>query len=150
MIAFGALAFVMPSENLALFGVLLTVFTFSLALMDSSTDGLAVDVTPPDEQQAVQATMLVGRFGAIIILALLFGAVAKGLGYSAAFLVTTVFLALPLLWVLRLREPAHRSAEQAFEWGALRTFFTASYGVTAVWINRPQDENEGGGGERPS
>jgi PAT family beta-lactamase induction signal transducer AmpG len=132
VIAFAALAFVAPGNSLLLFGALLTVFVFSIALMDSSADGLAVDVTAESDRQAVQASMLVGRFGAIIILALLFGALAQRAGYRAAFLVTAVFLALPLFWLFQLREPAQRSEEQTFQWGALRAILTSSYGVTAV------------------
>ncbi|MCA9936903.1 MAG: hypothetical protein KC415_23370, partial [Anaerolineales bacterium] len=41
VIAFAALAFIAPGKNLVLFGAMLTIFIFSIALMDSSADGLA-------------------------------------------------------------------------------------------------------------
>ncbi|MCA9923410.1 MAG: MFS transporter [Anaerolineales bacterium] len=132
VIAFGTLAFIAPRDGLLPFGILLTVFIFSIALMDSSADGLAVDTTATGDRQAVQASMLVGRFGAIIIMALLFGAIAQRMGYTAAFLISAVFLALPLLWVLQLHEPAERPVEQAFQWSALKAILTPAYGVVAL------------------
>lgn len=118
--AFVAVAFVAPAANFLLFATLVTLGSFSVTLFDSTTDGLAIDVTPRSEQGAVQGVMVAGRAGAFILLSLVFGSVVRQAGYRPVFLAIGLAMLAPLGWVARLREPPTRDATQRFRWQAFR------------------------------
>ncbi len=118
--AFAAAGFVPPDANLWLFSALVVLGSFSVTVFDSTTDGLAIDVTPADQQGKVQGVMVAGRAGAFILLSLVFGSVVQSLGYRPIFLTIGVAMLLPLLWVVFLREPASRAASQSFDRRAFR------------------------------
>jgi PAT family beta-lactamase induction signal transducer AmpG len=135
VIAFGGAGFVLPDRNLLLFAILIVTGSFSVALFDSTTDGLAIDTTPPQEQGTVQGTMVGGRAMGFIILSLVFGALVQGQGYRVVFLIIAVGMLLPLLWVFRIREPQQRVAEQHFQWSAFSTLlkpFFLIFGTYAI------------------
>lgn len=119
-LAFGAAGFVLPDTNFTLFAVLVVAGSFSVTLFDSTTDGLAIDVTPREEHGTVQGTMVGGRAAGFIILSLAFGALVQAQGYRVIFLIIAAIMLIPLLWVLRIREPAERVVEQQFQWSAFR------------------------------
>lgn len=118
--AFGGAAFVLPEANLTLFSGLIVLGSFSVALFDSTTDGLAIDTTPRAEQGLVQGTMVGGRAAGFIVLSLVFGALVQGTGYRVVFLIIAAGMLLPLIWVMRVREPAGRAETHRFEWAAFR------------------------------
>ena len=118
--AFAAAGFVPPDANLWLFSALVVLGSFSVTVFDSTTDGLAIDVTPAGQQGKVQGVMVAGRAGAFILLSLIFGSVVQSLGYRPIFLTIGVAMLLPLLWVVFLREPASRAASQSFDRRAFR------------------------------
>ncbi len=126
-LAFGAASFVLPDQNFALFAVLIITASFSVALFDSTADGLAIDTTPEAEQGAVQGTMVGGRAAGFIVLSLLFGALVQGQGYSVVFLIIAASMLLPLIWMLRLKEPAEREISQTFQWSAFRTLLRPAF-----------------------
>jgi PAT family beta-lactamase induction signal transducer AmpG len=134
-VTFGATAFVSPADNLFLFSLLVIGGSFSVTVFDSATDGLAIDVTPRDEQGAVQGTMVGGRAAGIIILSLVFGALVERTGYRVVFLIIAASMLIPLLWVVWMREPRTRSETRSFQWrafGALgrpRFLIFAAYAV---------------------
>jgi PAT family beta-lactamase induction signal transducer AmpG len=118
-LAFGATAFVLPSRSFTLFAALILLGSFSVTLFDSTTDGLAIDITPHDQHGIVQGAMVGGRAVGLILLSLVFGWLAgQGGGYSAVFLIIAASMLIPLLMVLLIREPAERSASQTFDWRA--------------------------------
>jgi PAT family beta-lactamase induction signal transducer AmpG len=119
-LTFGAAGFVLPDENLTLFAILIVAGSFSVTLFDSTTDGLAIDTTPQDEQGTVQGTMVGGRAAGFIVLSLVFGALVDGSGYRIVFMIVAVSMLIPLLWVWRVREPEQRAQGQSFQWGAFR------------------------------
>jgi MFS transporter, PAT family, beta-lactamase induction signal transducer AmpG len=118
--AFGTAGFVLPETNLTLFALLIVTGSFSVALFDSTTDGLAIDITPKPEQGLVQGTMVSGRAVGFIILSLVFGLVVQSQGYRAVFLIIAAGMSLPLLWILRVREPQQRDITQQFQWSAFK------------------------------
>lgn len=121
-IAFGAAGFVLPDKNFTLFAILIVAGSFSVTIFDSTTDGLAIDATPDDEQGAVQSTMVGGRAAGFIVLSLVFGALVTSQGYRVVFIIIAAAMLLPLLWIFQFREPAQRTPHQAFQWGAFRSF----------------------------
>lgn len=119
-IAFGAAGFVLPDARFTLFAVLVVSGSFSVALFDSTSDGLAIDITPPDQQGRVQGTMVGGRAVGFIILSLVFGTMAQSQGYRVVFLTMAVIMLIPLFWVVRVKEPKERKQENQFQWSAFR------------------------------
>ncbi len=118
-LAFGGATFALPDANFLLFAALVTLGSFSVTLFDSTTDGLAIDSTPHDEQALVQGVMVGGRAAAFIALSLIFGMLVQRVGYRIVFPIIGLSMLLPLLWVARVREPA-RDATARFQWGAFK------------------------------
>jgi PAT family beta-lactamase induction signal transducer AmpG len=118
--AFGAAGFVLPDTHFSLFAFLVVCGSFSVALFDSTSDGLAIDITPMDQQGRVQGTMVGGRAMGFIILSLIFGTMAQSQGYRVVFLTIALVMLIPLIWVLRIQEPEERVEEQRFQWGAFK------------------------------
>jgi PAT family beta-lactamase induction signal transducer AmpG len=126
-LAFGGAGFVLPNVNLTLFAVLIVTGSFSVALFDSTTDGLAIDTTPRNEHGMVQGTMVGGRAAGFIILSLVFGVLVQGQGYRIVFLIIAISMLVPLLWVWRMREPRERVEAQHFRWEAFRAFISPPF-----------------------
>ncbi|HOT92469.1 MAG TPA: MFS transporter [Anaerolineae bacterium] len=118
-LAFGGATFTLPDTNFLLFAVLVTLGSFSVTLFDSTTDGLAIDTTPHDEQALVQGVMVGGRAAAFIALSLIFGMLVQRTGYRIVFPIIGLSMLLPLLWVVRIHEPP-RDATARFQWGAFK------------------------------
>ena len=119
-LAFAAAGFVLPDTNFALFAVLIVLGSFSVTVFDSTTDGLAIDITPASEQGTVQGAMVGGRAMGFIVLSLLFGALVQSQGYPIVFWIIGACMLLPLIWVFNVREPAQRIPQQAFQWSAFK------------------------------
>ncbi|MEJ2746460.1 MAG: MFS transporter [Anaerolineae bacterium] len=126
-VAFGSAGFVLPDRNFTLFAVFIVLGSFSVALFDSTTDGLAIDTTPEQEQGTVQGTMVGGRAAGFIILSLLFGALVQGQGFRIVFVIIAVSMLLPLIWVMRVKEPPVRDESQQFHWAAFRSMTRAPF-----------------------
>ena len=118
-IAFGGATFALPDNNFPLFAVLITLGSFSVTLFDSTTDGLAIDSTPHDEQGLVQGVMVGGRAAAFIVLSLIFGTLVQHTGYRVVFPIIGLSMLIPLIWVARVREPV-RDATTRFQWSAFK------------------------------
>jgi PAT family beta-lactamase induction signal transducer AmpG len=119
-LAFGGAALALPDANFALFAVLITLGSFSVTLFDSTADGLAIDTTPREEQGFVQSVMVSGRAAAFIVLSLVFGMLVQRTGYRVVFPIIGLSMLLPLIWVIRVREPAQRDATTGFQWAAFK------------------------------
>ncbi|MCO6453197.1 MAG: MFS transporter [Caldilineales bacterium] len=119
--AFAIAAFVTPDHNFMLFAAFILLGSFSVTLFDSTSDGLAIDITPKAEQGTVQGAMVSGRAAGFIVLSLVFGLLVGSQGYRSVFLIIAVVMLIPLLWVRRVREPAERPTGAQFEWRAFRT-----------------------------
>jgi PAT family beta-lactamase induction signal transducer AmpG len=104
-----------------------------VTLFDSTTDGLAIDITPREEHGAVQGTMVGGRAAAFVLLSLVFGFLAQRYGYPIVFLIIAGGMLVPLVWVIRVREPDQREQQQAFEWGAFRALTRPRFLVFALY-----------------
>lgn len=119
-LAFGGASLALPGDNFVLFAVLITLGSFSVTLFDSTADGLAIDTTPHDEQGLVQGVMVGGRAAAFIVLSLVFGMLVQRTGYRVVFPIIGLSMLVPLIWVLRVREPAQRDTSDSFRWAAFK------------------------------
>ncbi|MCA9978642.1 MAG: MFS transporter, partial [Anaerolineales bacterium] len=133
VVAFTAVSFVSPDQNFTLFAILITLGSFSVALFDSTTDGLAIDSTPSAEYGTVQGTMVGGRALGFIILSLIFGLLVQSQGYRIVFLIIAASMLLPLLWVLRVQEPPQRDNSQTFNWHAFAALKQSRFLIFAAY-----------------
>lgn len=118
--AFAAAAFILPDKRFLLFATFIVAGSFSVALFDSTADGYAIDITPQEEHGTVQGTMVGGRAIGFILLSLVFGALVQSQGYRTVFIIIAFAMLIPLIWVIRLREPAERDESQHFQWSAFK------------------------------
>lgn len=132
-LSFAAAGFVLPEANFGLFALLVVTGSFSVTLFDSTTDGLAIDTTPPKDHGTVQGTMVGGRAAGIIILSLVFGELSQGQGYRSIFWIIGASMLLPLFWVWRVREPAQRPQGQSFQWSAFKSLGRPRFLVFAAY-----------------
>lgn len=113
-------SFIPPVERYGLFLPAALLIAGGLALYDTVTDGLAIDVTPLLEQKLVQGAMVVGRALGLVLLASIYGRLIVTLGWQIVFWVAAVLSLLPFLLLWRVREPAQRPAGQSFDGSAVR------------------------------
>ncbi len=132
-VSFVFASFTLPVDNFLLFAVLILIGAYSVALFDSTADGLAIDTTPPEEGGLVQGTMVGGRAVGFIILSLVFGSLVEENGNSIIFLIIAASMVLPLLLVFWVKEPAERPTGQEFDWGVLREAINGRFLLFAVY-----------------
>jgi PAT family beta-lactamase induction signal transducer AmpG len=134
-IAAGALVarYIHPVEMYPLFLAMALFIAFGLSIFDTVIDGLAVDVTPADQQRFVQGAMVIGRAIGLVLLAAIYGRVIEAYGWSVVFGVVFALALIPLPLMARVNEPATRSAAQAFDWGALGQMWKPETGRFALY-----------------
>ncbi|HSM24050.1 MAG TPA: MFS transporter [Anaerolineaceae bacterium] len=113
--------FINPGEQFIQYGVIAFLVMTGMALYDTTTDGLALDITPSDEAGKIQGIMVGGRAMGVVVLSSLIGILAQQVSWLAAFWLLALLTLLPLVLVIGFREPP-RKAEQKFEWKAFSAF----------------------------
>ncbi|MCA9941058.1 MAG: MFS transporter [Anaerolineales bacterium] len=116
-------AFIPPVTYFPLFLAVSLLIALGVALYDTVTDGLAVDVTPPEEMGLVQGSMVIGRSLGLVMLAAAYGRVITEFGWGVVFVAATFFSLTPLLLLWRVREPEERPPTRTFDWNALRALW---------------------------
>ncbi|HEX2981729.1 MAG TPA: MFS transporter [Anaerolineaceae bacterium] len=94
-----------------------------MALYDTCTDGLALDVTPPDEKGLLQGFMVGGRSLGVIVAASIAGVIAES-SWAMVFYFLAAASLLPFLLLPFVREIPRASGER-FNWSAFRAFKSA-------------------------
>jgi len=117
-----ALAHVSPADGLGGFAIVAFIASIGMALYDTCTDGLALDLTPEDERGIVQGVMVGGRATGILVLLLLGGQIAETLGWRWVFYLVGLLALLPMLLVWRVQERPDDVHRQAFQWSAFKAF----------------------------
>jgi MFS transporter, PAT family, beta-lactamase induction signal transducer AmpG len=112
--------FINPSTNFTGFIIAAFMVQFGMALYDTCTDGLALDVIPKDEQGTIQAFMVGGRAVGLIATATVVGVLADLVSWHAVFFALAFFTLFPLPFVLQVKD-GPRTGEQRFDLGAFRT-----------------------------
>ncbi|MFQ5420346.1 MAG: MFS transporter, partial [Anaerolineae bacterium] len=135
LIAFGGLlaSFVPPVAMFPLFLTLALFIAGGLALYDTVTDGLAIDVTPPAQQEAVQGVMVIGRALGLVMMAAVYGRLIEAIGWMVVFWAVALFALLPLPWLARVREPSVRPSTQTFHGSALRDLWRPEIGWFSLY-----------------
>ena len=113
--------FVHPGRQFELLAFVAFVLMTGMALYDTCTDGLALDTTPPEDEGRVQGIMVGGRALGVVVIAATMGLLAQLTTWTVVFWTLSVITLLPLVLVLRVREP-ERPPDRAFEWNAFRAF----------------------------
>jgi MFS family permease len=116
------LAGISPANGLGGYAVLAFVASIGMALYDTCTDGLALDVTPEDERGVVQGFMVGGRAAGILALLLVGGQIVEVLGWRWVFYSVGLLVLLPMLLVWRVQEDLSHMHRQAFQWSAFKAF----------------------------
>jgi PAT family beta-lactamase induction signal transducer AmpG len=94
-LAFLVAFFIDPSASFGMLAAVVLAATFFMALFDTTADALAVDVVPPADHSNVQATMTGGRAAGLVVVSIIFGAIADTIGYQFIFLVIAALLLIP-------------------------------------------------------
>ncbi len=120
-----ALSWVDPGTHLPLFGAVAVLTVCGLALYDTCTDGMVMDITPPADRPRVQGLLLFSRFFTATIFSLAFGywldRTGTGPDKGHRVLWTCAGLTLvPLVMGAVLGEPRRRFGDEEFDWQALR------------------------------
>ncbi len=126
-------AFIPPVAMYPLFVAVALFIALGLALYDTVMDGLAIDVTPEEEQGQVQGVMVIGRALGLVLLAAIYGRLIMAFSWQIVFAAVIIFALapLPILWLVR--EPAQRSAAQSFSWAALRELWRMEIGRFSLY-----------------
>lgn len=119
-LAFFVAYFIDPSLNFTVLAAMVLSATFAMALFDTTADAFAIEVIPAEDYSRVQSVMTGGRATGLIILSFVFGLLAARYGYSVIFLVISGLLLLPLVMLLRIKEPTIQTKRQGFNWRAFK------------------------------
>ncbi|MCP4425233.1 MAG: MFS transporter [Chloroflexi bacterium] len=135
LIAVGGIgaAFIPPVAQFPLFVAAALFIALGLALYDTVMDGLAIDVTPDDEQAQVQGVMVIGRALGLAAMAAIYGRLITAYGWQIVFWAVSLFTLIPLIIMRRVREPAQRPAAQSFSWTAVRGLWRAEIGLFSLY-----------------
>jgi PAT family beta-lactamase induction signal transducer AmpG len=113
--------FIDPGTAYWAFVAMAFVLQMGMALYDTCTDGLALDITTEEEKGTIQGLMVGGRALGVVITATLVGLLAEHVSWAAVFWLLAGFTLLPVPLVLGVRE-APRPVTRAFQWEAFAAF----------------------------
>jgi len=113
--------FIDPAYYYWLFVGMAFILQMGMALYDTCTDGLALDITPKDEQGTIQGVMVGGRAFGVVITASIVGILAQHVSWLAVFWLLAIFTLIPIPLVWQVKE-AQRTIEREFDWSAFSAF----------------------------
>ena len=125
--------FIRPDLNFWGFAGMIILASFAISLYDTTTDALAVDITPVKEQGLVQSVMTSGRAMGIVIMAVAIGFIAEFFGWVPVYIIMAISLLIPLIWIFQIREPKSEAAQESFDWSAFRALVQPSYLIFALY-----------------
>lgn len=125
--------YIRPDINFWGFAGMIILASFAVSLYDTTTDALAVDITPIKEQGLVQSVMTSGRAMGIVIMSVAIGWIADRFGWLPVYYVMAFSLLIPLFWLLQIREPQSGSKQESFDWRAFRALVKPSYLIFALY-----------------
>ena len=111
--------------GLTTFALVALAASISMALYDTCTDGLALDMTPPDERGIVQGAMVGARALGVLVMLVVGGRIAEIIGWQWVFYLIGVISLLPLGLLVGsgLKEvPSEMGQREPFQWRAFRSF----------------------------
>lgn len=123
--AFAIAPMVSVENGLGTFALVAFVASISMALYDTCTDGLALDLTPRQERGTVQGVMVGARATGILLMLLIGGNIAQSVGWDWVFYAISLISLLPmgLLLLGGIKETEGQTGQrERFQWGAFRSF----------------------------
>lgn len=117
-----------PEFNVV-FAATLFLVALATAFADTTIDGFAVDITPPDRRGTLQGMMWGGRAAGSILGALVTGIIAQAIGWPIVFYLGAIILLVMTGVCALLREPAKPSGRMM--WSALKAGFSSK----GVWLS---------------
>jgi len=109
-----------PGQQYWTFVGLAFILQLGMALYDTCTDGLALDITPEDEKGMLQGFMVGGRSIGVIVAASIAGVIAER-SWPGVFYFLAVLTLLPFALLFFVREAPRRPGER-FDWAAFGAF----------------------------
>ena len=121
----------LPGE-LGMYFVFSLAAAVGMALYDTCTDGLAVEVTPAEERGLVQGVMVGARAGGILIALLLGGYLVDQTGWTTVFLMVAL-MAVPALFITFMRWGiGEQVIEAGFDWSVFRALLRSDVLLLAL------------------
>ena len=120
MLALIAVPFIDPGQNFGLYALLGFLMMTGMALYDTTTDGLALDTTPEEEQGMIQGLMVGGRALGVAVISVFFGFFANFVSWHAAFWSLAVISGAALVLAFFIKESRVKE-HPAFEWSAFKS-----------------------------
>ncbi len=121
--------------NLGGFALLAFVASISMALYDTCTDGLALDLTPENERGVIQGAMVGARAAGLLLMLVIGGYIAESFGWSWVFYAISIISILPfsLLLISGIKEkPEEMGRRDQFHWQAFKRFGSSSVLLVAI------------------
>lgn len=110
--AFFLAAFFPAHQYFLFYAGIMLLASFAVALFDASTDGMAVDRVPDDQQGSIQSYMVTGKALGVILLSTSIGHIVEAAGYRVLFFGLGAIFILPLLLTLRIRTDNEQELEE--------------------------------------
>lgn len=109
-----------PGLNFGLYALLGFILMTGMALYDTTTDGLALDTTPVEEQGTIQGLMVGGRALGVTLISIFFGFFANYFSWHAAFWSLAVISGAALVLAFFIKE-VRINERPKFEWAAFKS-----------------------------
>ena len=122
-----SLAFIMltlykPDTQFSLYVAMVVLVCLGMSTYDTTTDGLSIDTTTPEDRGLVQGIMVGGRAVSVIITATLMGIFANAGNWNAIFIMAAGLGILALIFAFLVDEKKERAPEKAFSLSAFAAF----------------------------
>ncbi|NCC31519.1 MAG: MFS transporter, partial [Chloroflexia bacterium] len=121
-IGFMLLASISPAEQFGLYLTVIILASLGMSTYDTTTDGLAIDTTPPEDRGLVQGLMVGGRSLSAVVMAALMGILADQGRWGVIFFIVAGLGLLTIVLTLFVHEAKGRRAEVQFSPEAFRAF----------------------------
>lgn len=108
-----------PGTNFGLYAILGFLLMTGMALYDTTTDGLALDTTPEDEEGTIQGLMVGGRALGVTLISVFFGFFANYVSWHAAFWSLAAISGAALVLAFFIKEVRIKEHPK-FEWAAFK------------------------------
>ena len=122
-----SLAFIMltlykPDTQFGLYVAMMVLVCLGMSTYDTTTDGLSIDTTSPEDRGLVQGIMVGGRAISVVITAALMGMFSSAGNWNAIFIMAAALGILALVFAFLVEEKKERAPEKAFSRAAFAAF----------------------------
>jgi PAT family beta-lactamase induction signal transducer AmpG len=131
-LAFLAIPFVAPDSQFNLYLTFMVLAAVGMSTYDTTTDGLSIDTTPPEDRGLVQGLMVGGRALSAVVTASLMGLFSERGQWSWIFYLIAALGLLTLLLAFAVQEKKERSPEMQFSKEAFASFKDKAFALFLV------------------